>query len=453
MARNSTGLRGWMGAPGPSLKSYARIVGEGVIRELQELADPVRGLQLVEVNSTRTGGGVAEMLPSFLHLAGLLGLRCDWRVLEAPPEFYHATKTLHNFLQGNGGHFSRAMERLYRRVMEENAGLVDRHDGAVTIHDPQPMGLVAYAGEPGRRRQKWLWRCHVHLETLPRQARHRVVRFMRLSVEHYDGAIFSTTRFLPLWRVPSFVIPPFIDPLSDKNRPLPSHAVDRVLDRFGIDRGKPIVTQVSRFDHFKDPVGVIRAFRRVRARQPCQLLLVGGSASDDPESLQVLAETERAARGLRDVHILHLEPDSHRDVNALQRASDVVVQKSLKEGFGLTVSEALWKGRPVVGGRVGGIPLQIRDGWDGFLVSSIGEAAARIAYLLRHPEVGDRMGRRGREWVRDHFLLPRGVQEHLLAIRQLVEGQIAFRNTLLRYRPWEPLTPVGAEVRQNGEKG
>ena len=235
--------------------------------------------------------------------------------------------------------------------------------------------------------------------------------------------------------MPSFIIPPFIDPLSEKNRDLPAAEIDATLEKYGIDPEKPIVTQVSRYDVFKDPVGVIQAFRRVRRKTPCQLVLVGGRACDDPECFLVLREVRETAEDNPDIHILDLPPDSHREINALQRASDVIVQKSIKEGFGLTVTEGLWKGKPVVGGNVGGIPLQIRDGWNGYLVSTVQETADRILHLLRHPELALEMGKRGREFVREYYLLPRGVQDHLAVVDQVKNGRITARDSVICYHP------------------
>ncbi|MCP8318210.1 MAG: glycosyltransferase, partial [Candidatus Methylarchaceae archaeon HK01B] len=260
--------------------------------------------------------------------------------------------------------------------------------------------------------------------------------FMRSMVERYHASIFSTFQFLPLWLVPSFIIPPFIDPLSDKNRELPPQEVEETLERYGITPQKPLITQVSRFDLFKDPIGVIKAFKLVRQKTPCQLLLVGGGASDDPEYQQVLNDTRRVAERNPEIHLLDLPPDSHKEINAFQRASQVIVQKSVKEGFGLTITEGLWKGKPVVGGKVGGISLQIRDGWNGFLVSTVEETAEKILYLLRHPKEAEEMGKKGREFVAEHFLLPRGVKDHLATIDQLINGKIVSKETIISYHPW-----------------
>ena len=401
---------------------------------VEELAERLRGIRLQEINSTRHGGGVAEILMSYVPFLNALGLDTTWSVMEAEPAFFDVTKTLHNFLQGQGG-FSPEMIETYWEAQRQNEGLIEEDCDAVTIHDPQPLGQIEFL--PGRElaRKRLIWRCHVQLETVPTGAVGSIGNILRRLVEKYHASIFSSFQYLPLWRVPSFIIPPFIDPLSEKNRDIPATEIDATLEKYGIDREKPIVSQVSRYDIFKDPVGVIQAFRRIRRKMPCQLVLVGGRACDDPECYIVLREVREAAEEDPDIHILDLPPDSHREINALQRASDVIVQKSVKEGFGLTVTEALWKGRPVVGGNVGGIPLQVRDGWNGYLVSTVQETADRILHLLRHPEKAAEMGRRGREFVREYYLLPRGVQDHLTVVDQLVNGRITARDSVICYHP------------------
>jgi len=354
--------------------------------------------------------------------------------MEAEPAFFNVTKTLHNFLQGRDG-FSPAMIETYWDAQRQNEGLIEDDCDVVTIHDPQPLGLIEFLTSRELEQKRLIWRCHVQLETVPTETVGSIGNIMRRLVEKYHGSIFSSFQYLPLWSVPSFIIPPFIDPLSEKNRDLPRTEIDATLEKYGIDPEKPIVTQVSRYDVFKDPVGVIQAFKRVRRKIPCQLVLVGGRACDDPECYIVLRDVRETAEDDPDIHILDLPPDSHREINALQRASDVIVQKSVKEGFGLTVTEGLWKEKPVVGGNVGGIPLQIRDGWNGYLVSTIEETADRILHLLRHPEKAREMGRRGREFVREYYLLPRGVQDHLTVADQLVNGRITARDSVICYHP------------------
>jgi trehalose synthase len=418
----------------PSLKEYQRIVGRKQFAAIEEIADRLSGVRLQEINSTRHGGGVSEILISYVPFLNALGLETTWSIMEAEPEFFDVTKTLHNFLQGREG-FSPSMVETYWEAQRQNEGLIEDDADVVTIHDPQPLGLVEFLTARELERKRLLWRCHVQLETVPTQTVGSIGNILRRLVEKYHASIFSSFQYLPLWNVPSFIIPPFIDPLSEKNRDLPLSEIDATLTKYGIDPEKPIVTQVSRYDVFKDPVGVIQSFKKVRQKIPCQLVLVGGRACDDPECFLVLREVRETAEDDPDIHILDLPPDSHREINALQRASDVIVQKSIKEGFGLTVTEGLWKGKPVVAGNVGGIPLQIRDGWNGYLVSTIQETTDRILHLLRHPEKAEEMGTRGREFVREYYLLPRGVHDHLTVIDQVVNGRITARDSVICYHP------------------
>lgn len=419
----------------PPLREYQRIVGREQISTIEELAGRLSGVRIQEINSTRYGGGVAEILISYVPFLNALGLDTTWSVMEASPAFFDVTKTLHNFLQGREGGFSPQMIETYWEAQRQNDGLIEEDCDVVTIHDPQPLGLIEFLTARERERKRLLWRCHVQLEAVPTTTIGSIGSILRRLVEKYHGSIFSSFQYLPLWSVPSFIIPPFIDPLSEKNRDLPGAEIDAILAKYGIDPDKPTVTQVSRYDVFKDPVGVIQAFRRVRQKIPCQLVLVGGRACDDPECFIVLREAREAAEGNPDIHILDLPPDSHREINALQRASDVIVQKSIKEGFGLTVTEGLWKGKPVVAGNVGGIPLQIRDGWNGYLVSTIQETSDRILHLLRNPELAATMGAQGREFIREHYLLPRGIQDHLTVIDQVKNGRITARESVICYHP------------------
>lgn len=419
----------------PSLSRYSQVIGDERIRKLEEVADRLKGLKLQEINSARYGGGVAETLSSYVPFVRMLGIDIQWCVMEAEPEFFKTTKTLHNFLQGKEG-FSLEMLETYWKFQKENSGLIERDCDVVTIHDPQPLGLIEFLPTGTRKKQKLVWRCHVHLETIPFERMKQIEKLMRGMVEKYDATIFSTFQFLPLWNVLSFVIPPFIDPLSEKNRELTPQEIDNILVKYEISTEKPLITQVSRFDVFKDPLGVIEAFKLVRQKKPCQLILAGGGASDDPEYQQVLSDVKKAAEYDKDIHILDLPPNAHKEINALQRASTIILQKSIKEGFGLTVTEGLWKEKPVVAGRVGGITLQIKDGWNGFLISTVQEAAEKILYLLKHPKEAKKMGKRGKEFVTEHFLIDRGVKDHLTALYQLVQGKIVSKETIISYHPW-----------------
>lgn len=402
-----------------SLEAYARVVGEGVIAQLQQLVRPLRGKTLVHVNSTREGGGVAEILHKMVPLMRELGLDVHWEIISGPPEFYQATKGIHNALQGNAVNLSPRLLTIYEETNQEAAvrlrPLLQEAD-IVFIHDPQPAALHRYTPN---RKGKWIWRCHIDLGRPYRP----VWRFLRPLVEGYDASVFSLAAFARPLPHPQYVIPPSIDPLSDKNVDLPLEEIEAVRGRFSLDPGRPLVLQVSRFDRFKDPVGVIQAYRLAKKFSPgLQLVLAGGGATDDPEGEAVLAEVREAAGEDPDIHILLLPADSHRIINALQRSADVVLQKSLREGFGLTVTEALWKGKPVIGGNTGGIRLQVFNHRTGFLVNTPEGAALRIRYLLNHPRERQAMGITAQAFVRENFLLTRHLRDYLAMAVALIEG-------------------------------
>ncbi len=401
--------------PAPSLAEYERVIGKQRIDLLQRLAGRLKGKTLTHVNSTKEGGGVAEILNRAVPLLNDLGIATDWQVIEGNPDFFKATKAFHNGLQGNEVALSPRMREAYLAVNEENVKRLRLEADVVFIHDPQPAALIQHA----RNRGKWLWRCHIDASRPNRG----VWKFLRQFVVRYDASVFSMPAFAQSLPHPQYIVHPSIDPLSDKNRDLTEVEIQVVLDRLEIPRDKPIILQVSRFDRFKDPLGVVKAFQMVRQSRPCRLVLAGGGASDDPEGLEVLAEVKSAAGNDPDIHILLLPSDSHLEINALQRAANVVVQKSLKEGFGLTVTEALWKGKPVVGGATGGITLQVHNYHTGFLVHSAEGAAYRIRYLLSRPEDGLRMGKTAREFVRDHFLITRQVQDYMALMLILLSGE------------------------------
>jgi trehalose synthase len=314
---------------------------------------------------------------------------------------------MHNALHGKAETLTPRDLEVFRETTERNLSEMDLDADVVFIHDPQPAGFVS-ARKEGRGR--WIWRCHIDLST-PNQD---FWGFLAASISRYDASVFSAPAFARGLGMPQVMIAPSIDPLSDKNRELSGSEVDEVMQRLGVPRDKPIVTQVSRFDRLKDPVGVVEAFRLARRYSDCRLVLAGGTASDDPEGAEVLAQVREAANDDPDVHILALPPTANLEINALQRASDVVLQKSLKEGFGLTVSEALWKGKPVIAGAVGGIPLQIAHRLGGILTHSIEGTAFWIKQLLNAPEFARRLGETGREHVRTNFLLTRQLRDYLL---------------------------------------
>lgn len=392
------------------LESYAAITGPDVVDHLRQLAESLRGTKVVHVNSTRVGGGVAEILEKLVPLSNELGLDTSWEVISGGEEFYQCTKSMHNGLQGNRVHIGLPLLAAYEEANSANAEILREklsEADFVFIHDPQPAGLLGHCPD---RRGKWVWRCHIDASHPYRP----VWKYLRKMVDQYDASIFSLPAFAQPLQHPQYIIPPSIDPLSDKNIELPQEEVDRVRAEFALDPARPLLVQVSRFDRFKDPVGVIQAYRLAKKFIPSlQLVLAGGGASDDPEGDIVLAEVREMANNDPDVHILLLAPDAHRTINALQRAADIVLQKSTKEGFGLTVTEAMWKSKPVIGGDTGGIRLQVINYHTGFLVHTPEGAALRIRYLLRQKTRMQEMGIKGKEYVRENFLLTRHLREYL----------------------------------------
>ena len=401
------------------LNDYAPIVGQEVIDQLQRLAARLGPRRFVHINSTRTGGGVAEILERAVPLLQQLGMDVKWEVIQGDQEFFEITKAMHNALQGYKVRLSPGMLDHYREINRENARKFTWESDFVLVHDPQPAYLINFLRPQAKH---WIWRCHIDASRPER----RVWKFLQEIVSQYEASVFSMSQFAQNLPHPQYLIRPSIDPLSEKNRDLSTAEVQEVLDRLGIERDKPIILQVSRFDSFKDPVGVIQAFRMVRRHTPCKLVLAGGEAIDDPEGPRIFAEVMEAAQGEPDIQILLLPPDAHHDVNALQRASDIIVQKSTREGFGLTVTEAMWKGKPVIGGAVGGIVLQLRDYNTGFLVHSPEGCAFRIRYLLHRPEMARRMGKMAREFVLHHFLITRKIRDYLtlMILRENPTGKV-----------------------------
>jgi trehalose synthase len=401
---------------GPSLvDGYRAVVGDGPIQILESLARRLRGHRLVMVNSTATGGGVAEILHRLVRLLNELGVRTTWEVMPGDTRFHGITKTIHNALHGADAHLSEDDERYYHEVNQQAARVLALDGDLIFIHDPQPAGVILHRRRAG---QRWVWRCHIDLS----HADAGTWEFLAPVVSMYDAAVFSHVAFVRQLAVPAILAPPSIDPLADKNRELSEDELDALLDPLDLPTRRPWVTQVSRFDRLKDPVGVIDAFVLARASEEAHLILAGGSADDDPEGAQVLAEVRERAHGRNDVSILALPPDAHLTINALQRRSAVVVQKSLREGFALTVSEALWKRRAVVAGAVGGIPLQVLHERTGLLVRSIEGCAYQITRLLRAPDLRRRLGAAGREHVRDNFLHPREARDYLAVFAHLVDA-------------------------------
>ena len=402
------------------LEQYAQVAGPEVIDQLRQLGSKVSKARVVHVNSTKKGGGVAEILDRLVPLMQEVGVDAAWDIIDGPEEFYECTKSFHNALQGErvrvGTAHLKAYEEANERAAERLRPLLEPAD-FVFIHDPQPARLLSLCPN---RKGKWIWRCHIDISRpfLP------VWKYLRHVLAGYDASIFSLSDFAQPLPFPLYLIPPSIDPLSDKNRELTRQEVDNVMREFELDPDRPIVLQVSRFDRFKDPVGVIEAYRFAKPYVPgLQLVLAGGTASDDPEGDVVLREVQIAAEEDPDVHVLLLPPDAHRTINALQRAATIVIQKSLREGFGLTVTEGLWKGKPVVGGNTGGIRLQVVNHHTGFLVSSPEGAALRIRYLLKNVLERQEMGKKARAFVRENFLLTRQLREYLTLMVGLRHGQ------------------------------
>ncbi|HXY34916.1 MAG TPA: glycosyltransferase [Planctomycetaceae bacterium] len=393
------------------LDRYEDVVGHAEVQRLRNLAARLEGRKIVHVNSTKTGGGVAEILGWMTPLMKELGLDARWEVISGPPDFYRVTKTLHNGLQGLPVVFRSRDFELHHEVDKQNAEKLNLGADVVIVHDPQPIFLPLYT--PKDQVKRWIWRCHVDASR-PNRA---VWKHLAGAISQYQATIFSMAAFTRPLPCPMFLIPPSIDPLSDKNCPLSEQERLETVNRLGIDPERPFLLQVSRFDRFKDPIGVIEAYRMVKPYYPeMQLVLAGGPADDDPEGAEVLREVMDAAGEDKDLKVLMLPPDSHRIINALQRSATIVLQKSLKEGFGLTVTEALWKGKPVIGGACGGITLQVHDYHTGFLVHSPAGAAYRIRYLLRYSDKRERMGRTGFEFVREHFLLIRHLRDYLCTL-------------------------------------
>ncbi|MEW6052942.1 MAG: glycosyltransferase [Nitrospirota bacterium] len=383
---------------------YVGISPKSDLLLLQILGEKLHNKSFLHINSTREGGGVAEILQRMIPILGELGIQARWEVIEGDAKFFDITKKIHNALQGNQENVTEEMWEYHLEVNRKNAENLNLDADAVLIHDPQPSALIEF-----RKSGRWIWRCHIDVSNPQKDVCDYLARYC----EKYESAIFSVAKFARALPIDEFIVSPSIDPISDKNRELTDNEINETLKKFTIPSDRPIILQVSRFDRFKDPTGVIKAYRIIKKYNDCILILAGSPATDDPEGEAVLAEVREYAANDPDIFILLLPPFSDKDINALQRKATVVIQKSLKEGFGLTVSEAMWKGKPVIGGAVGGIPLQIVHGVTGFLVHSVEGAAFRIRQLMNNPEMARRMGEKGKEYVRNNFLITRQIREYL----------------------------------------
>jgi len=397
------------------LDNYAGLLSAGEIEELRALAKPLRGRSIEMINSTAIGGGVAEILNRLVPLAEQLDLHFKWKVMTGGQDFFDVTKSFHNALHGAPYHASPRDFEIFLAYTERNRATLPLDSEFVVIHDPQPAALID-ARKPGSNH--WVWRCHIDLAH-PNRA---VWDFLEKFVSRYDGAMFSSPEFSRQLPIPQYLFYPAIDPLSEKNQDLEPEFIAQVLARFRIDPMRPILTQISRFDRLKDPVGVIRAYRIVKRYFDCQLVLAGGSASDDPEGAIVLKEALREADNHPDIRVIELPAWAPLEVNALQRASTIVIQKSLREGFGLTVSEALWKKKPVVASAVGGIPIQIIHKHTGLLAHSVEGTAYQIRFLLSHPEIAARLGEHGHQHVKENFLITQKLKRYLTLFLRLARG-------------------------------
>jgi len=394
------------------IDDYAPIVGQWTVDELRMLAGHLQGVSIQHINSTAVGGGVAEILTRMVPLLKELNVDARWDVIKGDEKFFVTTKKMHNALHGVPVEISDAELAAFLEVNRSNAAEMQFAD-VVFVHDPQPIALVEQRAAVGKR---WIWRCHIDFSR-PDPA---VWNFLRTYILSYDAAVFSAPAFARELPIPQILISPSIDPLSDKNRDLTEEEIASVFNRFGIDRSRPVVTQISRFDFLKDPLGVIKAYKIAKKRVDIQLVLAGGGATDDPEGPQVMAQVQEEAAKDKDIFAIFLPPGSDIEINALQRGSAVVLQKSLREGFGLTVAEAMWKSKPVIAGAVGGIPLQITHRYSGILTHSVQGTGQAIKQLINEPEYAHSLGVNAREHIKNNFLITRHIKDYLLLFLSVI---------------------------------
>ena len=412
------------------LDLYELSAGAEAVAQLRELAAPLEGVRILHVNATPYGGGVAEILRSEIPLLRDLGLLADWKLITGDQTFFSVTKVIHNGLQGALRELTPAEQEIYLNHSAHNARLLEEEYDLVVVHDPQPLALLRLHGKGISR---WVWCCHIDTS----EPNPLVWEFLKPYLEGYDAAVFTLSSFappgVPVERVE--IIPPAIDPESPKNFELDARVASRLLRWIGVEAEKPLVTQVSRFDPWKDPLGVIEAYRLVKPEVPgLQLALAGSMALDDPEGWEIYRQIQESSKNDPQVHLFtNLTGVGNIEVNAFQRLSDVVIQKSIREGFGLVVSETLWKETPIVAGRAGGIPLQVRGGVGGFLIDSVEECAEKVLWALQHPEEASELGVRGHELVRERFLLTR-----------LIADDLRLYGSLLgRRMPYKPVAQAG----------
>jgi len=406
-----------------NLHDYTEIVGKEIIDGLFIIAEKLKGKMMQHVNSTAVGGGVAEILTRIIPLLKQLDVDTRWDVIKGDEKFFSITKAFHNALHGVKVEFKKNDFEYFLEVNHNNAKEMSFDGDMVFIHDPQPVCLVEKKASSGN---KWAWRCHIDF-TNPQED---LIKFLETYINQYDCSVFSAPAFSRKLKIPQILISPSIDPLSDKNKELPEETIKKIVEQYGLDLKRPIVSQISRFDYLKDPLGVVEVYKKVKKYIDCQLVLAGGGATDDPEGMKVLEEVMEASAGDEDIHILFLPPSSDIEINALQRASTVILQKSLKEGFGLTVAEALWKGKPVIAGAVGGIPLQIKHQYSGILTYTIDGTAFYLKQLLNEPIFARELGLNGKNHIKENFLITRHIRNYLLLFLSLMnEGEfLIFEN-------------------------
>jgi trehalose synthase len=396
-----------------SLEQYEPLIGAATVERIIKKADALPSLHVAHISSTFYGGGVTEILTPLTLMMNALGIDTGWHMLQGTPAFFSCTKKLHNMLQGETVELSEAEKAIYEQVVFENATRLHIEDcDAVIVHDPQPLPLISHFVE---RDAPWIWQCHIDL-SCPNPD---VWSYLRGFVEQYDAAIFSLPDYAQELGVDQRFITPAINPFSAKNREMSEDEISECLAHYRVPTDRPLIVQVSRFDRWKDPVGVIEAFRQAREQVDCTLVLVGNNAVDDPEGSVILETIQSSV----DERIIVLTVDDANLVNALQRRADIVLQKSTREGFGLTVTEAMWKGAAVIGGNVGGIRLQIKDGENGFLVDSVDQAADRIVQILKDARLRERLGSRARETVRENYLMSRLVEDWIDLLSTYAEGE------------------------------